>query len=93
MHAPEWQWQRARQKGCMEGREIPIKEWPRHRDPAKHAGRMCTSLVGKCWSEPGQAEFFEARGKAHKSASQGAMLIYLHQEMEQGSKTAEVSSK
>lgn len=50
-------------------------------------------ISGKVLEKSGPGQVLWGPGKAHKSASQGAILIHLNQEMEQGSKTTEVSSK
>jgi len=65
-HTPEWQWQRARQAGMHGRRGNSHYGMAKEPGSAKHAGRMCTSLVGKCWREPGQAKFFEGQEKLIK---------------------------
>lgn len=55
---------------------------------AKRSGRMCTSLVGKCWGEPGRANLFEARKKLIKMQAKK-----LFKYTKRWSKTAEVSSE
>lgn len=92
-HTPEWQWQGARKAGMHRRWGNSHLGMAKEKGSAKRSNRMCTSLVGKCLREPGRAKYFEARGRANKSTSQGTIQVHLNQETEQCSKTAEVSSE